>query len=181
MARDAEKIFSLLFLCRETASGGSPLIPYNHRKIKEGRKMSKLRPYRRKVYYYETDKMGIMHHSNYIRIFEETRVDFLEQAGMPFASIEEKGLLMPVLSVECSYRRPLRFGDEFEVIADITKFSGTKLFVVYRVINCETGELCAEGSSSHCFTDENMRPVRTKRTFPEVYRIFADNISEPEN
>ena len=49
--------------------------------------MTKFKPYRRKVYYYETDKMSIMHHSNYIRIFEETRVDLLEQAGMPFSLI----------------------------------------------------------------------------------------------
>ena len=138
------------------------------------------RPYRRSVYYYETDKMGIMHHSDYIRIFEETRVDFLEQAGMPFASIEEKGLMMPVLSVECSYKRPLRFGDEFEVRAKITEFRGTTLHVAYKVINCATGELCAEGSSSHCFTDENMRPVRTKRTYPEIYHIFADNVAPEE-
>ncbi|MBQ8959918.1 MAG: acyl-CoA thioesterase [Ruminococcus sp.] len=140
--------------------------------------MSYFKPYRRKVYYYETDKMSIMHHSNYIRIFEETRVDFLEQAGMPFRLIEERGLLMPVLSVECSYKRPLRFGDEFEVTPVITKFTGTTLFVKYRVVNTATGELCAEGSSSHCFTDRDMRPVRTKRTYPEIYHLFADNVEE---
>ena len=43
----------------------------------------KLRPYSRRVYYYETDKMGIVHHSNYIRWFEEARVDLIEQAGLP--------------------------------------------------------------------------------------------------
>ncbi|HOO07496.1 MAG TPA: acyl-CoA thioesterase [Ruminococcus sp.] len=142
--------------------------------------MTKFKPYRRKVYYYETDKMSIMHHSNYIRIFEETRVDLLEQAGMPFSLIEEKGLMMPVLSVECSYKRPLRFGDEFEVTPRITKFTGTTLFVEYRVVNTRTGELCAVGSSSHCFTDGDMRPVRTKRTFPDVYSVFAENVSTEE-
>lgn len=47
-----------------------------------------IKPYERRVFYYETDKMGIMHHSNYIRIFEESRVDFLQQSGMPFEEIE---------------------------------------------------------------------------------------------
>ena len=88
-----------------------------------------LRPYERGVYYYETDKMGIMHHSNYIRIFEETRIFFLEQGGLPFPEIEKRGILMPVVSVECSYHNPLRFGDRFTVDLKITKFSGVRLFV----------------------------------------------------
>ena len=55
--------------------------------------MKKIYPYERKVFYYETDKMSIVHHSNYIRIFEESRVWFMEQAGMPFEKIEEQGYL----------------------------------------------------------------------------------------
>ena len=91
-------------------------------------KLKDFRPYKREVYYYETDKMGIVHHSNYIRIFEETRIDFLRQVGSPFETIEAKGLMMPVLSVECQYRHPLRFGDEFAVYAEIIKFNGTTQF-----------------------------------------------------
>ncbi|MCM1528914.1 MAG: acyl-CoA thioesterase [Alistipes sp.] len=131
-------------------------------------------PYKRRVYYYETDKMSIMHHSNYIRIFEETRVDFLRKAGMPFEDIEARGILMPVLSVECSYRRPLRFDEPFAVYLYITKFNGVLLHVNYRVVNSETGVLCAEGSSSHCFTDENLKPIRTKNAYPDIYKVFDD-------
>lgn len=135
-----------------------------------------LRPYERGVYYYETDKMGIMHHSNYIRIFEETRIHFLSEAGMPFPEIEAQGLLMPVLSVECSYLRPLRFGDTFSVELRVTKFNGVKLGVEYTVRNKATGEVCAEGSSAHCFTDTELRPLRIKRNYPAIYSIFADNM-----
>jgi len=138
--------------------------------------LKKLYPYSRKVYYYETDKMQIMHHSNYIRIFEETRVDFLEQAGMPFSRIESLGLMMPVLSVECSYKRPLRFGESFEVHYCIEKFNGVSLDVRYKVVCCEDGAVCAEGRSSHCFTDNDLKPVRTKRTYPEVYAVFAEQV-----
>lgn len=136
--------------------------------------MNGIFPYERKVYYYETDKMGIMHHSNYIRIFEETRVSFLNQAGMPFENIEAAGVLMPVLSVECRYKRPLRFDEPFAVYPKITKFNGTTLFLSYRIVSRLTGELCAEGSSSHCFTDTELKPVRTKLKFPEIYKVFAD-------
>ena len=136
--------------------------------------MNEIHPYERKVYYYETDKMSVMHHSNYIRIFEETRVSYLQQAGMPFEDIEAKGLMMPVLSVECRYKRPLVFDEPFAVYAKIVKFNGATLHMEYRIISRKSGEPCAEGTSSHCFTDMDMKPVRTKHSYPEVYQIFAD-------
>ena len=136
--------------------------------------MNTITPYERKVFYYETDKMGIMHHSNYIRIFEETRVHYLSEAGMPFEQIEAQGVLMPVLSVECRYNRPLKFDEPFAVYPKITKFNGTTLNLEYKIISRKTGELCAEGSSSHCFTDTNMKPLRTKLKYPDIYKIFAD-------
>ena len=136
--------------------------------------MNRIRPYERKVFYYETDKMSIMHHSNYIRIFEETRVHYLNEAGMPFEEIEAAGVLMPVLSVECSYKRPLTFDEPFAVYPKITKFNGTTLHLSYRIVSRKTGELCAEGSSSHCFTDTDMKPLRTKNRYPDIYKIFAD-------
>ena len=135
-----------------------------------------LRPYERAVYYYETDKMGIMHHSNYIRIFEETRIHFLSEAGMPFPYIEAQGILMPVLSVECGYLRPLRFGDTFTVELRITDFNGVKLGVEYTVCNKATGEVCAKGRSWHCFTDVELKPLRIKSRYPAIYSIFADNM-----
>lgn len=136
--------------------------------------MKNIYPYERKVYYYETDKMSIMHHSNYIRILEESRVSFLEQAGLPFEDIEAMGVLMPVLSVECRYIRPLVFDEPFAVYPHITHFSGAKLELSYRIVSRRTGELCAEGRSSHCFTDNGLKPLRTKVNYPEIYRLFKD-------
>lgn len=136
--------------------------------------MNNIQPYERKVYYYETDKMGIMHHSNYIRIFEEARVSYLIQAGMPFEDIEAKGLMMPVLSVECRYRRPLVFDEPFAVYPKIVKFNGAMLHMEYRIISRKSGELCVEGTSAHCFTDMDMKPVRTRHSYPDVYQLFSD-------
>lgn len=136
--------------------------------------MNEIKPYRRRVFYYETDKMAIMHHSNYIRIFEESRVSFLMQAGMPMEEIESCGILMPVLSVDCRYRSPLRFDEEFAVYPKITRFNGTTLELDYRIVSCQTGQLCVEGHSSHCFTDTGMKPLRTKLKYPHIYQLFAD-------
>lgn len=136
--------------------------------------MEKIRPYERRVYYYETDKMSIMHHSNYIRILEESRIDFLQQAGMPFEKIEEAGVLVPVLSAECRYIRPLTFDEPFAVYPYIERFTGAKLELSYKIVSRRTGELCAEGRTSHCFTDEKLRPLRTKVNYPEIYKVFHD-------
>ena len=53
--------------------------------------------YTHKVLYYETDQMGIVNHSNYIRWFEEARTDFMEQLGMGYAEMEKEGIVSPVL------------------------------------------------------------------------------------
>lgn len=137
-----------------------------------------IKPYQRKVFYYETDKMGIMHHSNYIRIFEECRINFLQQAGFPFSEMEARGLMMPVLSVDCQYKVPLRFEDSFSVDLTITKFNGVIMNVEYTITNDKTGDVCATGKSSHCFTDNDLKPVRIKNSHPDIYSVFYDYMVE---
>ena len=66
--------------------------------------------YRHKTQYYETDQMGIVHHSNYIRWFEEARTDFLEKLGMGYDRMEAEVIISPVLSVSCEYKTMTYFG-----------------------------------------------------------------------
>lgn len=68
--------------------------------------------YCRKVQYHETDKMGITHHSNYIKWMEEARIAFLESINLPFQFIEEKGIVSPVTGLSIDYKSPSTFGDE---------------------------------------------------------------------
>lgn len=139
--------------------------------------MKKIIPYERNVYYYETDKMGIMHHSNYIRILEESRVSFLEQVGLPFREIEAQGLLVPVLEASCRYIRPLVFDEPFAVYPVITMFNGVRFSIDYKIVSRKNGELSAEGHSSHCFTDSNMKPIRIKQKYPAIYNAFSEHIN----
>lgn len=136
--------------------------------------MNSIYPYERRVFYYETDKMGIMHHSNYIRILEETRISLLSQAGMPFEKIEAAGVLVPVLSAGCRYKTPLVFDEPFAVYPVITFFNGVRFSLEYKIVSRRSGAVCAEGESSHCFTDTGLRPIRTKNSHPDIYKIFRD-------
>lgn len=71
--------------------------------------MAERETYRRKVHYYETDQMGIVHHSNYIRWFEEARIDLMDRMGLGYAQMEAEGILSPVLSVQADYLRMVYF------------------------------------------------------------------------
>ncbi len=131
-----------------------------------------MRDYIHKVQYYETDKMGIVHHSNYIRWFEEARVDWLEQIGCTMQSIEADGVLIPVMSVTCNYHSMVRFGDEVAVAIKISKFNGVKIEMEYEIRDVATGELRTTGSSSHCFIDKDGKLISLKKSKPEMYETL---------
>lgn len=137
-----------------------------------------IKPYERGVHYYETDQMAIVHHSNYIRWFEEARSDFLEQIGLPYDKIEEEGILIPVLKAACEYKRAIRFGDVVHIILKVTFFNGIRFKVSYQVVGKETGVLHATGETEHGFVDKNMVPVRMKKEYPKMYEMLAAYVEE---
>ena len=128
--------------------------------------------FERKINYYETDKMGVVHHSNYIRFFEEARCDFLERSGLPYDMLENNGIMSPVLGVSCKYKYHVTFGDDIEIHASITDFSGVKFTVSYKLYNKNTGVLCAFGETNHCFTNSDLKPINMKKHHNEIYNKF---------
>lgn len=137
--------------------------------------------YIRKALYYETDQMGIIHHSNYIRWFEEARLAYLEERGLSYRKLEEQKILIPVISASCKYKRAVHYDDTVEICLRMTAFNGVKFSVAYRVLNHETGELMAEGETEHCFLNEKMQPFRLKKEAPEVYEFFASCLEDAAN
>lgn len=136
----------------------------------------KIKLYERKAFYYETDKMGIVHHSNYIRWFEEARIHFLNEVGFPYAKMEELGVMIPVLSARADYKNAVRFDETVLIVLKVEEFNGFKMRISYRVIGKENGDLKVTGETSHFFTDMNLKPIRTKKAYPDIYKAFADYI-----
>ena len=97
--------------------------------------MEEIKEYVHTVQYYETDKMGITHHSNYIRWMEEARVDFLQQIGWDYARLEESGIISPVLNLSCDFRKTTTFSDRITVKAYVKEFNGVKLKFAYEMKN----------------------------------------------
>ncbi len=136
--------------------------------------------YIHKVCYHETDKMGITHHSNYIRWMEEARIDFLEQIGCSYARLEQDGIISPVIGVECQYKQPTTFGDEVYICAEIEEFRGVRLVIRYTMYNRRTGALVLTGRTRHCFTNAQGRPIALKKQFPELDRMLKEYVVEEE-
>ncbi|MBQ8048986.1 MAG: acyl-CoA thioesterase [Bacteroidales bacterium] len=126
------------------------------------------------VRYYETDQMGIVHHSNYVRYFECGRTDMLKKLGLPIEQIEQTGVMLPVVAVECRYKVPARLGDTLRVVSIIDKVPMAKLVIRNEIYN-PAGQLVCEGSVTLGFIDSvSRRPVRC----PEALtRIFEENIN----
>ena len=136
-----------------------------------------LQPYRRRAQYYETDQMAIVHHSNYIRWFEEARVDWFEQMGLPFAQIEAMGIQIPVVSCAARYHVSARFGDTVEIFLVCRTYNGVRLAVSYEVRSKTTGTLLATGESEHCFLNPAGKVLNLARKFPQVDKIFRTPFS----
>lgn len=131
-------------------------------------------PYERKAFYYETDQMGIVHHSNYIRWLEESRIDFLSQLGMEYKDLEEMGILIPVLSVSCNYKKPVFYNETICVPVKLTEFKGVTFTFEYDIMNKETMEQCAFATSSHCFVNKDMKPLRLKKVNEALYETLSN-------
>lgn len=136
--------------------------------------MNNIRPYRHKVQYYETDQMGVVHHSNYIRWFEEARTDFMEQMGMGYDEMERRGIVSPVLSVEADYRRMVYFGESVTIETKIREYNGIKMTVEYEIVDDKTGMVHCWGLTKHCFLNSKGRPVSLKKDFPDFHEMFVN-------
>lgn len=131
-----------------------------------------IRPYEHKAQYYETDQMGFVHHSNYIRWFEEARCDFMEQMGMGYRQMEEAGILSPVLAVQCEYKASVYFQDTVEIQLFIKAYNGMKLVIGYTITDAASGTLRTTGETKHCFLDRDGRLLNLKKAHPAFHEMF---------
>ena len=136
--------------------------------------------YSRPVYYYETDKMGVVHHSNYIRWLEEARTCFFDDADLSYFETERYGVLSPVTDISIKYMHPAQFGDTFTVRLRLIKYTGVRFRVSYGVIN-QNGVTLIEGESGHAFIDLNHKPVSFSRLIPERHKKMNELLESHKN
>ena len=133
--------------------------------------------YIHRVQYYETDQMGVVHHSNHIRWMEEARIAFLDALGIGFVTLEARGIYSPVVGVECRYRRPAHFDERIRVQVSLCEYNGMRLRVEYKMIRVGDDELIATGSSTHCFTNTSGRPIALSKTHPDIDAVLSSALA----
>ena len=136
--------------------------------------------YLRKVHYHETDKMGVTHHTNYIKWMEEARIDFLDQIGWSYARLEREGIISPVIGVECQYKHSTTFDDTVRIRVGVAEFKGVKLIIRYHMTNEATGQVVLTVKTMHCFTTPDGRPIILKKQYPELDHFLRDAAAEED-
>lgn len=135
------------------------------------------------VRYYETDLMGIVHHSNYIRYFEYGRIKMLEEIGLPISEIEGRGVMLPVVSTFCTYKTPSRMGETLRIITSVESMPMAKMKIKTQIIkessrNPETlpqeiGATVAEGEVVIGFIkSDTRRPCRIPDYAAEIMQKY---------
>lgn len=130
--------------------------------------------YEHKAHYYETDQMGIIHHSNYIRWFEEARIYLMEKMGVGYDLMEKVGIISPVLAVQCEYKSMTRFNDTVLIETKLKEYTGVKFIMGYTVTDKESGEVRCVGETRHCFLSKDHKPISLKRSYPEAHQVFLE-------
>ena len=126
------------------------------------------------VRYYETDQMGIVHHSNYIRYFECGRTALLKDIGLPMEKIEQAGVMLPVISFECHYKYPAKLGDTLRVVSIMDEIPRAKLVIKSEIYN-ESGKLLCNGEVGIGFIDATTRrPIRCPKDLAELFEILIN-------
>ncbi len=138
-----------------------------------------MKPYKKTAKYYETDQMGVIHHSNYIRWMEEARVDMLNQIGYPYRRFEEMGYISPVLHVDCEYKKSVKFDDEVKITIRLQEAGRVKFTLRYDIYNLsEGGVLSASGTTTHCFLRKDGRPVLMDKEMKEFTEVMRNTLEQ---
>jgi acyl-CoA thioester hydrolase len=109
-----------------------------------------------RVRYAETDRMGLVHHANYLVYFEQARIELLRAQGLAYKDLEDQGFLMVLTKVEVRYRRPARYDDLLTIRTTVARTTLVRIDHCYEVLR--DGELLAEGSSTLACVDREGRP-----------------------
>jgi len=124
------------------------------------------------VRYYETDQMGVVHHSNYIRYFEVARTLSMKKVGIPYDEMERRGIMMPIVFVSCDYKRPALFGDTIRVTTILEQLPAVRIHYKYEIHN-QKDELLATGTTVLAFIDAiTKRPKRAPEYLLDILKSY---------
>jgi acyl-CoA thioester hydrolase len=126
------------------------------------------------VRYAETDQMGVVYHANYLIWMEVGRTTLIQDLGFNYAEMEKDGVISPVLDIQISYKKPLRYGEKAIVKTWIDEYDGLRVSYGYEILTMD-GELAVTAVSKHvCVKKENFRPVIIRKLYPDWHAAYEN-------
>ncbi|MBT8185811.1 MAG: acyl-CoA thioesterase [Eudoraea sp.] len=113
-----------------------------------------------RVRYSETDQMGVVYHGNYAQYLEMGRVEWLRSFGISYKSMEENGIMLPVISLNVNYKKSALYDDLITVVTSLKKTPSVRIEFDYKIYN-EDQEILIEANTVLAFMDiKKKRPVK---------------------
>ncbi|MGS2741897.1 acyl-CoA thioesterase [Sinomicrobium sp. M5D2P17] len=129
-----------------------------------------------RIRYGETDQMGVVYHGNYAQFMEMGRVEWLRYIGVSYRSMEESGIMLPVISLHLEFKKPAKYDDVIWVSTTLKKEPGVKIEFDYKIYN-EAREILTLGNTVLAFVDMNSgRPVKCPDYLLEKIRDTENSV-----
>ncbi|UQZ83135.1 Acyl-CoA thioester hydrolase YbgC [Paenibacillus konkukensis] len=123
-----------------------------------------------RVRYQETDQMGVVYHANYLNWFEIGRTELIRSLGMPYQTIEECGLLLPVIDAELKFRQPAKYDDIVTIRTRVEEYTHLRMRFASEIRRGE--ELLVTGGTRHIWLNRDWKPTRIDKAAPELYKLL---------
>ncbi|OGF58767.1 MAG: hypothetical protein A2Y62_09685 [Candidatus Fischerbacteria bacterium RBG_13_37_8] len=131
-----------------------------------------------RVFYKDTDKMGVVYYANYLYWFEIGRAEYMRSIGCSYKELEEKNYLMPVIEALCKYHHPATYDETIEIDTSIGSISKLKLRFDYKIFRKDDMKLLAEGYTIHAYVDRNGKIQRLPQHLIDLLNSPEDNNSK---
>ena len=116
-----------------------------------------------RVRYGETDQMGYVYYGNYAQFFEVGRVEWLRSLGVSYKSLEESGIMLPVINLNINYMKPAKYDDLLTITTTLSKKPLVKIEFDFEVHN-ENNDLLTTGFTSLVFMDmKKNKPMKAPK------------------
>ncbi len=113
-----------------------------------------------RIRYGETDQMGVVYHGNYAQFFEIGRIEFLRKKGISYKNIEKNNVMLPVVHLECNFKKPAEYDDEITIKTILKKTPSVKIEFDYEITN-KNNEILTTGNTILVFVNmKTKKPMR---------------------
>ncbi len=123
-----------------------------------------------RVNYADVDRMGLLHHSVYLKYLERSREEFIRRRGGAYAALEDSGVLIVVVEAALRYRRPARFDDVLAVTLELTDVGAASIRIAYELRRVGEDELVATATTKHALMS---REGKLLRVTPEIRAMLT--------